>query len=212
MIFPKIEYTDHISILLLGERKAEKEKIIKAFINNDEWVGTYASKIIQVNDKNVKFDLEEVSYIDSSGISLPSVRKSNISNTPLAILLVYDTTNEKTFNELKTKWYPEVKKHFPNAIKVLVGNNSEKFKLEKVTEKEANEYAKEIGASFYLVSPETKYNIDNLFIDIANKVYPAGSTLKKGKKQKGKVNKSHEKGESEHELERHDAKCCCLIA
>ncbi len=83
--------------------------------------------------------------------------------------------------------------------------------MEKVSEKEANEYAKEIGASFCLVNPETKYYIDELFIDITYKVYPA---LKKGKKQKGKVNKSqsNEKGEYEHESERRDAKCCCLIA
>ena len=93
------------------------------------------------------------------------------------ILLVYDITNEETFNQLKTKWYPKEKEYFPHAIKVLVANNSENFGMQKVTDEEAKKFAKEIKAPLYQVSTKEKYGVDQLFEGVAKIFYSSKATL-----------------------------------
>ena len=197
-------------MILVGEKESEKLEIIKAFIEDEEFSRSYASKTIKVNNKNVKLNLHdtvtEARYITEFK-NFSSIKAS-------VILLVYDITNKETFNQLKTKWYPEVKEYFPHAIKVLVANNIENFGMQKVTDEEAKKFAKEIKAHFYIVSTKEKYGVDELFEGVAKIFYSSKATLSDGKKQKGSANKSksNEKGQSELELKKKDAKCCCLIA
>ena len=138
---------------------------------------------------------------------------NNCVFNPSAILLVYDITKAETYKALKTKWYEAIIKHFPKAIKVLVGNNCDKYEDEKVNEEEARAYAEEIKASFYLVSPKENQNIDNLFMDTANRVCSPGSTIRDEKNKKERVNEKQSKeiGDSDNKVKKQDAKGCCII-
>ena len=195
---------------LVGEKDSEKFEIIKAFIEDEELSGSYASKTIKVNNKSVKLNLHDIVTETRYFTGFKNLRSINAD----VILLVYDITNKETFNQLKTKWYTEVKEYFPHAIKVLVANNSGNFGMQKVTDEEAKKFAKEIKAPLYQVSTKEKYGVDELFEGVAKIIYSSKATLSDGKKQKGSANKSksNEKGQSELELKKKDAKCCCLIA
>ena len=205
---PKPNKKESISMLLVGEQYAEKHEIIFAFTKkgNESFDLTKGSKIIQVNNKSVELNLIE------ANAELTLLENNSVFN-PSAILLVYDITKAETYKALKTKWYEAIIKYFPKAIKVLVGNNCVKYEEEKVNEEEARTYAKEIEASFYLVSPKKNHNIDNLFMDTANRVCSPGSTIRDEKKQKEMVNekKSKEIGDSDNNVQKQDGKCCCII-
>ena len=208
--FSKPGKSYNIVILLVGEKETEKSKIINAFTKKENSV-SYGSKIIQVNNKNFEISLHEA----SSDISF---LKNDLLIKPSAVLLIYDITKEETYKALKDRWYPEVKELFPDAIKVIVGNNSDKYELEQVNEEEAREYAESIKAYFYLISVEKNDNINKLFIEIANKVVNGenffGKNLIDGKNQIDRVNENqfNEIPEIEDEVEIRDVKkCCCFI-
>ena len=95
---------------------------------------------------------------------------NNSKLTPSAVLFVYNINRKESFEAIKDKWYSAVNNLWPNAIKVLVGNDSEEVKKGKIKEEDANNFAESIKASFYLVIPKKNYNIEELFMDTAKNI------------------------------------------
>ena len=107
---------------------------------------------------------------------------------------MYDITNERTFEQLKTYWYQEVKqKGEKHIVFAVAGNKCDLFSDEKITEKEGREFANEIGAVFFQTSPLSNINVSELFKEVG-KVYLQKNGLDKdnefiklnGKKKKKK--------------------------
>ena len=95
---------------------------------------------------------------------------NNYKLTPSAVSFVYNTNREESLKAIKDKWYSALNNLWPNAIKVLVGNDSEEVKEGKIKEEDANNFAESIKASFYLVIPKKNYNIEELFMDTAKNI------------------------------------------
>ena len=86
------------------------------------------------------------------------------------ICLVYDIQIETSFQRLKEVWYDDVKKYGEKCTLIaIIGNKCDMFLNEKVKEEEAREFAKSIGASFYLTSAKTGEGIKELFEDLFEK-------------------------------------------
>ena len=80
------------------------------------------------------------------------------------IIMVYDISKKDTFEEIKEIWYPDVKQNGEKyGVLAVVGNKSDLYEEEEVSENEAKEFAKEIGAFFMLVSAKTGNNVNQLF-------------------------------------------------
>ena len=157
----------NISMVLIGEKEEENKDIINAFVNkhnpsNKKTEGNYASVTIQVQNKNVILNLHELSSDPES--------LNNSKLTPSAVLFVYNINRKESFEAIKDKWYSAVNNLWPNAIKVLVGNDPEEVKEGKIKEEDANNFAESIKASFYLVIPKKNYNIEELFMDTAKNI------------------------------------------
>ena len=87
-----------------------------------------------------------------------------------AAILVYDITNQKSFDELKSFWAEQVKESSPeNIIIAIAANKCDLIEKKVVEEIEARDYAKSIGAIFSLTSAKNSMGINDLFLEISKK-------------------------------------------
>ena len=143
---------EDIKVALLGDEGVGKTSIISSYCNKklNEFEGaSHGSKMIKVRDKTVELNLWDTAG-EEKFISLGK----NFYRNAFIVCLVYDITNKESFENLKTKWYKELKKNGEkNTILAVVGNKSDLYEKGEVEEDEAIEFAEKIGATFQLTSP-----------------------------------------------------------
>lgn len=164
-----------VKVVLLGETHTGKTSLISKLINDafsynepSTLVASSVEKVYEYKEyNNVEVHME---IWDTAGQEkFRSINKIFYKDATIAIF-VYDITDEKSFEEIKTYWEQQVKMHGePNVLYGIAGNKSDLYKNEKVKEKEAREYAKSIDAVFYLTSALVGTNINELFNDLGLK-------------------------------------------
>ncbi|KAJ3676468.1 hypothetical protein LUZ60_003880 [Juncus effusus] len=87
-----------------------------------------------------------------------------------AALLVYDITDNETFNRV-TKWVKELQQMAPkNIIITLAANKSDLIRSNKINIQDAESYATSIGARLFITSAKTGNGIEDMFVDIAKRL------------------------------------------
>ena len=161
-------------IVLVGDAGAGKTCIISRFITNkfDKTQMTtacpsFCTKSVKYKEYNKTINLD---IWDTAGQEIyRSISQLFYKNASVGFL-VYDITNEKSFQNIKNYWYKELKDNSDeNIIFNIVGNKIDLFESEQVNEKEAKEFAKSINAGFYLTSAKSNIEITNLFIQSGKK-------------------------------------------
>ena len=163
-------------VVLLGETMTGKTSLISRLVDNTfnyneqtTFVASNLSKDIEYSEfNNITLKLQ---IWDTAGQEkFRSINKIFYKEAAVAIL-VYDITNERSFEQLKTYWYQEVKqKGEKNVVFAVAGNKCDLFSEEKVNEKQGREFATEIGAVFFQTSPLSNINVNELFREVG-KVY-----------------------------------------
>ena len=163
---------EKIKIAILGSCGVGKTCITTRYIKNEYNKDTkttdganYQQKIFTRGNKTVQLDLW-----DTAGQEKYRSIGKHFYKDAYIIILVYDITREKTFSDIKEIWYDDVKKNGEKyTVIALVGNKSDLYEEEEnVKESMARAYAKEIGATFMLVSAQNGSNINNLFNTVVN--------------------------------------------
>ena len=115
------------------------------------WAPTNVTKEYVYNNKKYLFNLW-----DTIGQELyRSLSKIFFKDSDI-VVLVYDITSRKSFEELEY-WHETVQKELSgNYVLALVGNKSDLFTQEQVTEEEGRNYAEKIGAKFKLTSAKNE--------------------------------------------------------
>ena len=194
----KVTPDENIKVTLIGGSGVGKTCIIRRYYDN-EYVenpastcgGSYSAKQLKINNKIIQIDLW-----DTAGQERFRSLGKHFYKDAYIVILVYDITNRKSFDELKDVWYPSLKE-FGEKYSVLgvVGNKCDLYENEEVKEAEAREYSQQIGATYMLVSAKSGDNI-NLLFDTLIKQYlgPAfAEQLKEIKKEKGETGKLSKK-------------------
>ena len=154
---------DHtLKILVIGDSGIGKSCLIKKYSTNifDEATSTtvgidFSVKMFRFDDKLVK-----VLIWDTAGqekfrtVATPTYRNTN------GIMLVYDTTNIKTFENIKT-WFDETKLYCDKVDMILVGNKTDLSA--KITTEMGQLLAKDLGIPFIETSPKTGLNVQYCF-------------------------------------------------
>ena len=162
-----------IKITLLGNPGVDKTKIISRYIddvyeeNNTPNIGAnYSEKIINKNGKEY-----ELNIWDTSGQEKFHALGKHFYKDAYIIILVYDITSQESLEHLKTIWYPDLLKYGEKyTILAVVGNKSELFEGDNLADENyAKDFAKEIGATFHLVSAKSGEGINKLFDTVVDR-------------------------------------------
>ena len=163
---------DSVKVTLLGNSGVGKTCIIYRFTNNDYKEGTmttrgadYSQKSITIKNQTINLDLW-----DTAGQENYRSLGRHFYKDSLIVILVYDITNRESFEDLKTIWYNDLKRYGEKySVLAVVGNKSDLFENEVVSEDEGRKFAEEKNAEFMLVSAKTGDNITILFNVLVNK-------------------------------------------
>ena len=132
------EKEEPVKIVLIGESGVGKTSIIYQFIDKvfqsaqqSTIGGTYAFRNVKCgNGKTLKLEIWDTAGQER----YRSVTKMFYKDAGVAIL-VYDLTNKKSYEELKSYWVKQVKElSSKNIILVLVSNKSDLYEEEQVNE------------------------------------------------------------------------------
>ena len=164
-----------IKVVLLGESGVGKTSIILRFINNifsknqvSTILATFSSKRISYNDNK---DIILYNIWDTAGQEkFRSIAKINYKDAGV-IILVFDITNQNSFENIKEYWYPEVKENAPeHAIIALVAAKCDLIEELEVNFEEVESYVKSINVIYKKTSSLTNKGIDELFEEIGKKI------------------------------------------
>ena len=184
------ENSKFCKIILLGESGVGKTCIIDRLINNkydDIGISSIAASFTnktmafkEFKGQSVRFEIWDTAGQEKYR-SLNKIFYKDVG----AAILVYDITNQQSFEELKKYWYQQIKEFAPkNTSKKLfylilfffllviwiAGNKSDRFDEEVVKEEEVKNFAKKKGLLFRLTSALSSFGIEELFSIIGCKI------------------------------------------
>ena len=165
-----------VKVVLLGESGVGKTSIIVQFTAGKfdpdcvtSLSAQFVSKTVEFRNLNkaIKFDIW-----DTAGQEKYRALAKIFYKDAKGILLVYDITDLKSFNEVKSYWYNMIKQNAdPDAIVAIVANKSDLYGNEQVKEDEGKEFAKSVGAFFQSTSAKSDTGITSLFDNIGQKYF-----------------------------------------
>ena len=184
------ENREIIRITLLGNYEVGKTTLRNVFLDID-----FSENILStvgINKVDTKFKLndgKEIKLIiwDTAGqershsIAITSVKNSQ------GIILVYDITNRKSFEDLNM-WINDINNATDKASIILFGNKCD-LQNREVSKEEAEKFAKKNNIPYIETSAKLKLNINEGFSIVANDAYKKfgfayGLKLKKKKQNK----------------------------
>ena len=122
----------------------------------------FKTKQIEVNDRIIKMQIWDTAGHEKFRTITTSYYKS-----AHAIIVLYDITDESSFEHIKN-WMIDIDKFGKQGVlKVLIGNKIDLEDERKITKEEGESMANKYGIKFFEVSAKDNINIDELFLDTA---------------------------------------------
>jgi len=88
----------------------------------------------------------------------------------MGILLVYDVTDERSFNNIHN-WHLNIEQHASEGVnKILIGNKSDWTDKKAVTEEQGRELANELGIRFMETSAKVNEGVEEAFFTLARDI------------------------------------------
>jgi len=134
-------------VVLLGEGRVGKTSILLRFVENSYVEGRPSTLTASYLEKHVG----PIYYRDAKGA-----------------ILVYDITDESTFDRVKS-WTKELRKMVGDNTKIcitIVGNKIDLERRRVVSQQSASKYAESVGATFFEVSAKTGRGVANVFEEL----------------------------------------------
>ena len=158
-----------IKLLLIGNAFVGKTLIVQKFIDNTFSKSTMStigvdlqSKIIDINGKKVKYLIW-----DTAGEDRMKTMTYSYYIGCHVILIVYDVTNQKSFENVTT-WVECVDKFAKsNVLRILVGNKTDLEDQRVISKEDGKKLADENGLKFYEISAKAVTGLCEMFEDIA---------------------------------------------
>jgi len=154
---------------MVGDSGVGKSSLLKRF-SSREFTGDYISTIgVDFEIKTLEIDGKtcKLQIWDTAG----QERFQNITTSYYrgahCIILVYDITQEETFQHI-SKWMKQIRDFAnQNARILLVGNKCDLAEKRAVTFEDATEFSKHLGVQVFETSAKDATNVDQSFYHIA---------------------------------------------
>ena len=122
----------------------------------------FKTKQIEINDRVIKMQIWDTAGHEKFRTITTSYYKS-----AHAIIVLYDITDETSFENIKN-WMIDIDKFGKQGVlKVLIGNKKDLEKQRKVTKEAGESLANKYGINFFEVSAKDNTNIEELFLGTA---------------------------------------------
>jgi len=161
-----------LKIVTLGQSATGKTCIIKRFINNRFHEKVVATFGVDYCYRNISVYGREfrLLVVDTAGhekfLSLPP----SYLRGAVGVLLVFDVTNKSSFEKGIPKMLELI--HPDDDMRmILVGNKADAKDRRKVTRKQAEEFAANLGVLYFETSAVTGQNIHKVFEEITKVIY-----------------------------------------
>ena len=161
-------------LVFVGDSGVGKTCIITRFLkgtfNSNELTtdgASYASKTIEIPEMKefITFDIWDTAGQER----YKSLTKFFFQGAKMAIL-VYDITVRQSYDSMKNEWYKQLKDYGDSDVIIgIAGNKSDLYDEEAVSEQEARDFAKSIGAVFSLTSAQNNSGIEDFFRNLARR-------------------------------------------
>eukprot|EP00961_Rhodomonas_salina_P280286 3786449-Rhodomonas_salina.1 len=156
-------------VLVVGDTGVGKTCLMLRFTENiftTSFISTigidFKSKICDVDGERMK-----VQIWDTAGQERFRNITLNYYRGAQGVLLVYDVTDEKSFQNVRS-WVTQIRQHAPQGIKVmLIGNKCDKLDHKVIETARGQALADEFGMPFLETSANQNINVINAFTDLA---------------------------------------------
>ncbi|KAL5574559.1 hypothetical protein UlMin_016258 [Ulmus minor] len=117
-------------------------------------------------------DLTRIEHIGAHPTPAPTVLyKGTYYRGAMGVLLVYDVTDESSFNNIRN-WIRNIEQHASdNVSKILVGNKADMDESKRaVPTSKGQALADAYGINFFETSAKTNLNVEQVFFSIARDI------------------------------------------
>lgn len=164
-----------LKVVTIGQSGTGKSCIVKRFLHNSFLENELATVGLSSDGKNITVRNKEfyLEVLDTAGQERYHSIPQNFARDADGVMLVFDLTRKATLTVGVPAMLEIVNRQIDCTTRiVLVGNkvDVDKYKHE-VTRAEAEEYARQLGASYIETSAKTGNNIERVFEEIAYQIY-----------------------------------------
>ncbi|KZO99732.1 ras-domain-containing protein [Calocera viscosa TUFC12733] len=161
-----------IKLLLIGDSGVGKSCLLLRFCD-DAWTPSFITTIgidfkirtIELDGKRIKLQIW-----DTAGQERFRTITVAYYRGAMGILLVYDVTDERSFNNIRT-WYSNVEQHASEGVnKILIGNKCDWDDKRAVSVQQGEELANELGVRFLETSAKQNINVEEAFFSLARDI------------------------------------------
>ncbi|OQS03284.1 Rab8 family GTPase [Thraustotheca clavata] len=159
-----------VKLLLIGDSGVGKSCLLMRY-SDDSFTSSFITtigidfkvKTIDVDGKRVKLQIW-----DTAGQERFRTITTAYYRGAMGILLVYDVTDDHSFQNVRN-WMRQIQQHAsPNVNKILIGNKCDVDPSERVvTKQQGEELAAEYGVQFFETSAKSNLNVEEAFRSIA---------------------------------------------
>jgi len=166
------EYDYLFKLLLIGDSGVGKSCLLLRFAD-DTYTESYISTIgvdfkirtIELEGKTIKLQIW-----DTAGQERFRTITSSYYRGAHGIIVVYDMTDQESFNNVK-QWLQEIDRYAcENVNKLLVGNKCDLSAKRAVETSTAKEYADQLGIPFLETSAKSSTNVEQAFLTMAAEI------------------------------------------
>lgn len=170
------EYAYCFKFILIGSSGVGKTSILKKLVDDQfsmdvqSTIGVeYSSTFFEIDGEQIKLQIWDTAGQER----FRSIAKSYFRNA-VGVILVYDITERKTFDDVNN-WLNDVHKLCdPDASILLVGNKLDLEEKRVVTLAEAEQFAQHHQITYIETSASNGTNIREAFISVAETLYRKG--------------------------------------
>ncbi|KAF8139768.1 rab-type small GTP-binding protein [Boletus edulis] len=166
---PPPHYDFLVKLLLIGDSGVGKSCLLLRFCD-DAWTPSFITTIgidfkirtIELDGKRIKLQIW-----DTAGQERFRTITTAYYRGAMGILLVYDVTDERSFNNIRT-WHANIDQHASDGVnKILIGNKSDWTDKRAVTVDQGRELADELGIRFMETSAKVNDGVEDAFFTLA---------------------------------------------